>query len=257
MVVWSEPSSGTTVSIRSATRTGATWSPPSFVDVGSGTTALHDLVISRGAVHLLYGVSSDSAAEYLGSEPLAGGAWTPVTLTETGPGIGADGDLATLKDGRLAALYRLGNRLHIAFGRGSSYARATLDVSAGTAIARSALAQDARGDLVAVWSRAGQVRSSRRRSTAKAWHALPAIRLAAAGAPGVGRLASGEVVLAVRARGRVLAFSRRDGAGAWSGKKLLASSGATGPVVLAGEGRLVAAWPAVGGLRTRLASRRP
>ncbi len=257
VVVWYEPSNGTTVSIRSATRTGSTWSAPVFVDVGSGQTALHDLVISRGAAHLLYGVSSDSAAEYLGSQPLGGGAWTPVTLAETGPGIGAEGDLAALKDGRLAALYRLGNRLRVAVGRGAVYTGATLDAFAGAAITRAALAQDARGDLVAAWSRSGQVRSSRRRVTAKAWHALPAIGLAGAGAPGLGRLAGGEVVLAVRARGRVLSFSRRSGAGAWSGKRVLAARGATGQVVLAGEGRLVAAWPAAGGIRARLASRRP
>ncbi len=110
---------------------------------------------------------------------------------------------------------------------------------------------------MAVWSRGGQVRSSRRRSTAKAWHALPAIRLAGAGAPGLGRLAGGEVVLAVRARGRVLAFSRRSGAGAWSGKQMLAVRRRHGPGRAGGEGRLVAAWPAVGGMRARLASRRP
>ncbi len=257
VVVWYRPANGTTVSIRSATRTGLTWSAPVFVDVGSGQTALHDLVIARGEAHLLYGVSSDSAAEYLGSQPLAGGAWTSVTLAETGPGIGADGDLAALRDGRLAALYRLGGRLRVAVGRGAVYAAGTLDVFAGSAIGRSALAEDARGDLVAVWSRTGQVRSSRRRVTARAWHALPAIRVVAAGVPGVGRLAGGEVVLAVRARGRVLAFSRRSGAGAWTGKRVLAARGATGQVVLAGEGRLVAAWPAVGGVRARLASRRP
>ncbi len=256
VVVWDEPASGSTVSIRSATRTGATWSPPAFVDVGSGRTWLHDLVISRGAAHLLYGVSAGSSAEYLGSQPLAGGAWTPVTLTETDPGIGGDADLATLGDGRLVALYRLGTRLRVAVGRGSRYSSAVLGPSAGTAITRSALAQDTRGDLIATWSRAGRVWSARRTVAGKAWHALPQFALAGAGAPGLGRLASGEAVLVVRARGRVLAFSRRSGSRAWSGKQTLAASGATGDVALAGAGRLIAAWPAAGGIRASL-SRRP
>ena len=124
---------------------------------------------------------------------------------------------------------------------------------------RSALAQDARGDLV-VDVVAGGPRAQRPSPGARRRHGTrcPRSGSPAAGAPGLGRLAGGEVVLAVRARGRVLAYSRRSGAGAWSGKQMLAASGgATGPVVLAGDGRLVAAWPAVGGIRARLASRRP
>ena len=257
VVVWDEPAGGSTVSIRSATRTGSAWSAAVFVDVGSGETWLHDLVLSRSAAHLLYGVSSDSSAEYLGSQPLTGGAWTPVTLSETVPGIGGDADLAVLRDGRLAALYRLGTRLRVAVGHGSAYATKDLAPFSGTAITRSGLAQDARGDLIATWSRAGRVWSSRRPASGKAWHALPAIALSGAGAPGLGRLAGGEVVLAVRARGRVLSYGRRSAAGPWTGKRTLAATGTTGPVVLAGEGRLIAAWPALGGIRVRLASRRP
>jgi hypothetical protein len=255
VVVWDQPSGGSTVSIRSATRTGATWSAPTFVDVGSGQTWLHDLVLARGGAHLLYGVSAGSAAEYLGSQPLTGGAWTPVTLAETGPGIGADGDLAALRDGRLAAVFALGGRLRATVDHASTFD--VLGPSAGAQVTRSALAQDARGDLLVTWSRAGRVRSARRAATGKAWHALPAITLPAAGAPALGRLAGGEVVLAVRARGRVLAYSRRSGAGAWTGKRTIATTGAAGPVSLGGDGRLVAAWPAAGGIRARLASRRP
>jgi hypothetical protein len=55
----------------------------------------------------------------------------------------------------------------------------------------------------------------------------------------------------------VLAYSRRSGAGAWTGERTIATTGAAGPVSLAGGGRLVAAWPAAGGIRARLASRRP
>ena len=255
VVVWDQPSSGSTVSIKSATRTGATWSAPAFVDVGSGQTWLHDLLIARGAAHLLYGVSCRLGGGVPREPAVAGGAWTPVTLAETGPGIGGDGDLAALKDGRLAAVFALGGRLRAVVGKPSKFD--VLGPAAGAQVTRSALAQDARGDLVVTWSRASRVRSARRTAHGKAWHALPAVTLAGAGAPGLGRIAGGDLVLAVRARGRVLAYRRHSGSGAWTGRQTIAASGATGPVSLAGDGRLVAAWPAGGGIRVRLASRRP
>ncbi len=258
VVVWLEPGGGTTLSIRSSVRTGATWSAPEFVDVGAGQTFLHDLVVSRGSTHLLYGVSADgAAAEYLGTRPLSGSGWTPETLAQTGAGIGPTGDLAALSDGRLAALYVLGARLRVAVGRGSSYARSVLGAGAGVSLGRPALAQDAHGDLLAAYARGGRVRSTRRAVHGRAWRSLPAIVLGGATAPALARVAGGDVVLAVRARGRVVAYRRSSGVRAWSGRAVLAAAGAGGAAALAPARQPVALWPAGDGVRARTASRRP
>ena len=258
VVVWVEPGSGTTLSIRAAVRAGAAWSPPEFVDVGAGRTFVHDLVISRGAAYLLYGVSDDgAAAEYLGSRSLASAGWTAVTLAQTGAGIGPVADLAALSDGRLAAIYVLGGRLRAAVGRDASFSRAVLAPGAGVALARPALAQDARGDLLVAYARGGRVRTARRPVHGHAWRALPSIVLHGAGAPALARLTGGDVVLAVRARTRTLAWTRRSGTRAWSARRLLAAAGATGDVALGGGRQLAVAWPAVDGVRARVASRRP
>ena len=262
VVVWVEPGSGTTLSIRSAVRTGATWSPPEFVDVGAGQTVRCTTSSSvRGAAHLLYGVSADgSAAEYLGSRPLGGAGWTAVTLAQTGAGHRprrrprgavrrtAGGDSTCSAAGCASAI-----------GRGARLpARCSARV-AGAALARPALAQDARGDLlVAYVARRPGAQRRGARPTGTPGGAARRSSLHGAGAPALARLAGGDVVLAVRARGRVLACRRRSGSRAWTSRRLLASAGATGRrrarAAAASSSR---AWPAADGVRARIASRRP